>query len=210
VSDRSKNGGNGGDGGWAAWLASLIGLKPQHAQMVKLMAIAIALGVLFLSAGDLFGVSSRPGRPSGAVEVARPSGDELTRLEQEYARQLEATLSAVKGAGKVRVSVTLESGPEVVPVLNTRAQETRTQEKAGDGSNRDTTTTNRDVTNVMVQDGQSQNLAVQKRIRARIAGVSIVAEGARDAKVAALLHKVAVTQLGIPAHRVQVAAAEGR
>jgi stage III sporulation protein AG len=190
-----------------------LNLSGKEAQWLKVVAVGVVLGILLINSGELFGVSSAPRRPSGAVEVAAPAptgpSDEISRLEEQEARRLEQTLSLIRGAGKVRVSVSLESGPTVKPVFDNKTQVTKTGERATDGSVRDSTTEQRDQINVVVQDGTAQSLAVEKRTRAQIAGVTIVAEGARDAAVKEMLFKAAVTKLGIPGHKVTVMPAEG-
>lgn len=190
-----------------------LNLSGKEATWLKVAAVGIAIGILLINSGDIFGVSATPKRPAGALEVTAPvarSGDELAQMEQQMARDLEQTLSAIRGAGQVRVSVSLAAGPEVKPVFNNQTTVTKTGEKAGDGSLRDSTTETRNQTNVVVQDGSTQSLAVEKRTRAQIAGVTIVAEGAKDATVKEMLFRAAVTRLGIPGHKVTVMpAAEG-
>lgn len=199
---------------WGERIATSLGLKPAYGNYVKLVVIAVGVGVLFMSAGDLFGITDTGGRrPPNASEVLGAPGatskEELARLEESMARDLETTLSAIRGAGKVRVSLTLESGPSEQPVLNTQDQQTTTHEKAGDNSLRDTQTTTRNTTNVMVQDGNTQSLAVAKRTRAQVAGVVVVAEGARVPAIKKMIFDAVVTRLHIPANRVDVIPAEG-
>jgi len=199
--------------GWAARLAGMLGLGPQHANTVKLVAVAMALGVLFLNAGDLFGIvgSSKP--PAGATEVSAPPGapqDELTRMESDLAHNLERTLSLIAGAGTVQVSVMLEAGPTVTAITDSKVDKTTTRETAEDKSTRETVTTNTSQNNVMVKSGNTDALAVAKKSRAQIAGVLIVADGARSATVRARLHSAAVTALGISANRITVVPANGR
>lgn len=194
-------------GGWAARLAAAIGLKPQQANLVKLLAVGLAIGLLFLNAGELFGLNEQPTRPESATQIAAPPGapqDELTRMEADLARSLERTLSAVAGAGKVHVTVMLEAGPTISVVADTRVDKTSTKETAADNSTRETVTTNTTTTNVVTRSGSSDSPAVMKKSRAQIAGVLIVAEGARASVVRARLHEAAVTALGISPNRITV------
>lgn len=199
--------------GWVGRLTSLLGLKPQQANMVKLMAVGVALGVLFLNAGDLFGIVGSSKQSPSATEVSAPPGapqDELTRMEDDLAKHLERALSVIQGAGTVRVTVMLEAGPTVMAIADTKVDKTTTHETASDKSNRETTTTNTSTSNVIVKSGNADALAVAKKSRAQIAGVLIVADGARSGAVRARLHASAVTALGISANRIAVVAANGR
>lgn len=200
-------------GGLIGRLTQMLGLKPSQANMIKLIAVALALGILFLNAGELFGVTETNPQPANATEVVQQpvaSQDELVRLEREIATNLAEKLSLIQGAGQVRVAVTLEASPAIVPVMSTRQQETSQHESAADDSTRKTDTKQLDKTHVVTRDGNRDVLAVLKRDRAPIAGVLIVADGAGDSRVRARLHAAAVTALGAPAHRVSVVASQGR
>ncbi len=203
--------GNGGPDWWQR-LAAALGFKPQQAGMVRLLVIAVAVGILAMTVLDSFGSQLGSGRPAGATEVMAPPGapqDELARMEADIAAQLARTLAKVKGAGKVEVSVTLEAGPSVTAITDTRVDTTQTVEKAGDGSTRDIKTEQRQVNSLVSKNGNGDTIAVARKDRAVIAGVVVVAEGARDARVAELLHNAAVTQLKISANRVMVVPREG-
>jgi len=199
--------------GLAERLAQWLGLKPGQAAVMKLVVVALALGVLFLNAGSLFGVTDTGRRPPDATAVVAPAPepqDALQRLEQDMAARLEHILSQVEGAGQVRVTVTLASSPTVTPLVNTRREQTTTEETAADGSRRRTETVTSDETNVMSKDVNQDMPAVASRSRAEVAGVLIVAEGAHSATVRARLHRAAVTALNIPAHRIEVVPAGER
>lgn len=200
---------------WLGRLGQMVGLKPQQAGVVKILAAGLFIGILFIQAPAFFGVgeNSSSQRPPDATEVTAPADpprDELSRMEREIAGNLERTLSRIAGAGEVHVSVTLAAGPRVTPLTNVREDKTTTKEDATDGSRRTTDTTSRDVTNVMTKNGSADVPAVASRSRAEIAGVLIVAQGARDATVRANLFYAAAGELGIPAHRVTVYPAERR
>ncbi|MGE5674250.1 MAG: hypothetical protein ACM3XM_10210 [Mycobacterium leprae] len=193
-------------------LMGLIGLKPNQTSMLKFIALGVAVGILLLYAPTLFGVASGPKQPSGATLVsASVEQDELARLERDEAAKLADTLSLIDGAGKVHVVVSMETGPTITPLTDRKTQTTTQTEKDTAGSTRQTTSQQEDVTTVTTKGGTNDAPAVGKRIRPQIAGVLIVAEGAREKGVQAKLHAAAVTALGISADKIRVeAAAEGR
>lgn len=200
-------------GGLMGRITQLLGLKPNQVGMVKLVAIGLALGILFLNAGRLFGVIDSGQPPLGSLPVIAeplPSTDELTLMEQEIAASLERSLSLVEGAGRVRVVVKLSSGPTVAPLTNVRQETTRANESAPDGSKRTTDTISREESQVMTKDGSRDVPAIAARKGAQIAGVLIVADGAKSATVRARLYEAAQTALDVPAHRVTVEPAERR
>jgi len=193
-------------------IAQLIGMKPHQANMVKFLAVALALGILFMNAGALFGVTDRPSDPAATEIVASPGApqDELTRMEGDLGRTLERILSQITGAGEVRVTVMLLAGPTITTVADHRTDKTHTTESAADGSKREIVAENVTRTNVVTKSGNTDTPAVMKKDRAEIAGVLIVADGAGSVSVRAKLHSAAMTALGIPAHRIQVVAAKER
>lgn len=198
--------------GWAEQLASLLNIPPAKANLVRWVAILLFLGVLYMTFGDYLGLSRPTERPTGATEVTAQAApqDELVRMERETAQDLESTLSQIQGAGQVHVKVTLESGPAVAAVTDTRVEKSTNTEKATDQSTRTTDTTNTTSTNVVVKSGGQDALAVAKKTRAQVAGVIVVADGARDPSVKALIFQATVRALGVPANRVDVYPAEGR
>lgn len=205
-----ENGNPAGD--WWAKLATALGFKPQQAGMVRLLLITVAIGILAMTVLDGFGGHLDTRKPSGATEVSAPPGapqDELARMEQEMATGLARTLSMVKGAGKVEVSVTLEAGPAVTAITDTRVDRTTSNEKAADNSTRETVTEAKQVTALKSNSGGGDALVVARKDRAVIAGVVVVADGARDAKVREMLHRATVDGLRISPNRVTVVPREG-
>lgn len=200
-------------GGWAGQVARWVGLKPQQAGLIRIAAVGLAVGILFMNAGPLFGVDTGTPPPSDAAAVsarALDPADELGRLEAEMAHNLEQTLSAIAGAGPVRVTVMLESGPSIAVVADSRVDRTTTKETAADNSTRETVTANTTITHVLTKSGSNDSPAVMNQSRAQIAGVLIVAGGAGSDRVRARLHEAAVTALGISPNRITVVAASGR
>lgn len=199
---------------WMDKLVAYMGLTPDKAWLVKVVAFAVVVGILALEIGPYLGFgggsSQQPVQSSPVITPAGPAQDELVRLEQDLARRLEQTLSLIRGAGTVRVLVTLEEGPAITPVTSHRNQETTTKERATEGSTRETTQLQEDVTPITTKGGSNDALAVLKRSGPKVAGVLIVADGAKNKGVQAQLHAAAVTALGISADHIRVVAAEGR
>ncbi|HEY3367653.1 MAG TPA: hypothetical protein VGK74_21550 [Symbiobacteriaceae bacterium] len=191
-------------------------LNPKQVGWIKVVAVGLAVGILLLQANSLFGLTDDSKRPKGATEVSgtpsvATSPDELAQLQRDLEHNLEGILAKMKGAGGVSVAIALKSGQIVTPVTDTRKQTTTTNEKTTEGSSRAQTTTEEDVTNVVAKGtGVSGDLAVMKRSRAEIAGVLIVADGARSQAVKGLLFQAARTALGVSPELIQVVAAEGR
>lgn len=200
------------EGGWSRLLG--LGLTKEQAKVVPMLAVLLFIGILLLQAGKLFGVESSGSsdRPPGATLVTAPAWgeeDELTRQERRLALELEEKLAIIRGAGKVRVMVTLESGPTIEVVKNTTVDQSTTTEKASDNSTRETQSTNTRNDNVFYRDGSAERPVVSRTSRPEIAGVLVVAEGARDARIRAQLLDATMVALKLPANRIEVVPADG-
>lgn len=199
-------------GDWAQWIAARLGLKSVQAGTVRLVVIALLVGVLAMTVMEELGGLTETQQPAGSREVSLPVGspqDELTRMEQEIAGRLARTLAGIQGAGEVEVSVTLAAGPTVTPVTDTRVDRNHVTETAPDNSHRETDQTNTTTTNVMSKNGSADSLVVARKDRAEIAGVVVVAAGARDSRVRERLTSATVTALKISPHRVIVMPRKG-
>ncbi len=200
--------------GWFSLLMERAGITQKNVGVVKMLAIGLALGILFLQAGDWFGIETRSsggeeGPPNATLVTgpARSDDDELSRLERKIALDLEEKLSLIQGAGAVKVLVTLEAGPTIDVIKNTTVDSSVTTEKAADDSTRETQSTNTRQDHVFYRDGSAERPVVARTSRPEIAGVLIVAEGAQSARIRAQLLDAAMVALNIPANRIEVVAA---
>lgn len=195
MSDKEKQP---GPKSWQEFLA-----KPPD--VMKLALVAAAVGVALMTAPSLFGLKSAgKNPPAGATPVAAEAragkSTELEMLQAQMSQELEEILSSIEGAGRVGVTVQLATGVINVPVINTSEQETTTGETAVDKSVRNSKTSTVTKNNVVVQD----SLAVSKQLRPEIAGVLVVADGARNAQMRYRLTKAVADHLRLPMHMVRV------
>ena len=158
---------------------------------------------LLLLAGALLMVWSRPGE----VDQVSPAG---TFLQEPGARdahaQLEARLAelltAVRGAGRVEVMIVPES-TEIAVLAEEVTERTSTTSQAGEGVASEASVTRRPITVRTESDRREEPVVLYSR-RPRVAGVLVVAEGARDPAVRRLLLEAVTTLLDVPPHRVSV------
>lgn len=183
----------------------------------KQLVLPIGVAGIILLAGTSLLAPGRerqaaPVTPQAKVEAAREGG---TPWDDDYAAQLEQalseTLSAVAGAGTVKVKVFLESGPRY-EYAEKRTGETRTtQESDKSGTSRVTSEQREDgeVTVTRSQVGSGEEPVVVVAHLPEVRGVLVVAGGAADPAVRRELVRAVETALDLPAHRVQVMAKEG-
>ncbi len=129
-------------------------------------------------------------------------------LENMMARTLERILSRIEGAGEVTVAVSLETGATYVFGYDETQTSQTTQEHDANGGSRVVTETNTTKTAVVVSQGASSQPVVVRVDLPPVKGVVVVAPGASDSRIKALLSEAVRTLYGVPAHRVVVLAGE--
>ena len=169
-----------------------------------LAALIIGLALMFFSQGkeDTNEVSQIAAEQPSVTEK---QSSELSGAEAEAARmeaRLEESLSQIKGAGKVSVTVTYKTGSRMEYAVDASTKVYSTEEQSADGSRKITTETTTNDTVVQSQDGSSP-VWVQEEA-GEVQGVLIVAEGGDDSLVAAQLTNAVAALLDLPAHKITV------
>lgn len=136
---------------------------------------------------------------SAALEGSRDA------YRKSLERQLEQTLAAVEGVGKVKVMITLkDTGESVVEKDRTRTEE-QTKETDGQGLNRENSAVSSQESAVYVRDGtQQESPFVTKEINPKVEGVLVVAEGAENAIVIKNISEAILALFPIEAHKIKV------
>lgn len=198
------------DGGLLAPWARRLGVKEAQLRAILYLVLLGTTGLLVIQWDNLAARKGHPAgpatpvaaRPPAAGAVAAGARDDLERREADMAAWLEAVLGRIEGAGRVKVMVTLESGPAQVPAMESRATTRTTQEQAQDDSKR--TTTEREDQSKPVMATASGVPWVLRTDGPKVAGVLIVAEGAGSPRVAEHLSRATQTALKLLPHQVTV------
>lgn len=173
------------------------------------IGIMVLLGIVLMVVPGIFFKERDYVQPQVITEYkGTVSSSTLAALENTLAGELGEILSQVQGAGKVAVSVSLESGPEQNYALNTTTDKSTVEERDSGGGARVTTGLNNKAEVVFAQNGSSP--LIVKETAPVIKGVLVVAEGAKDSEIKAKLSRAVQTVLNLPAHRVVVLPKEGR
>ena len=133
-----------------------------------------------------------------AASGSRQQVSELEAYRLDLCARVASILSAVSGAGSVRVEITLASGP-----VKVYASDAYIEEAKGP----DTTESRRETELVLaLTSGKGQVPIHLMDEMPAVAGVLVVASGASDSTVRRELAEAAATLLGVGAHRVKVVA----
>ncbi len=164
--------------------------------------LAGTLGSAALASESTDGSATSPGLPTGSPGVWIGIGD----LEIMMENTLERILSRIDGAGEVTVAVSLDTSATYVYGYDQSDTTETTEEHDSNGGSRVATQTDTSRTAVVVSQGGTSGPVVVRVELPPIKGVVVVASGAADSRVKALLSQAVQTLYGVPAHRVAVMA----
>jgi len=123
--------------------------------------------------------------------------------EDSLALQLQETLSAIEGAGRVEVMITYESTGEIVPAISIDKQVSTTVDE-GESGKSTTSSENTQSEVVTINGSDGTEALVLKENSPPITGVIVVAEGADDIEVRLNLLSAVQTLLDISPNQVNV------
>ena len=137
---------------------------------------------------------------AGKGEPAAAQG-ELAAAELE--ERLEQVLSCIRGAGRVDVMITYDTGPEIVPAMSTNVNSTGSETSEGSRSSSSQQSTESTEPATVSGSGGNEPI-VLKEIEPVVRGVIVVAEGAADIEVRLDLQRAVRAVLDIPLSRIEV------
>lgn len=162
--------------------------KSKNWNRSSLLVFAGALGLFLLLAGNAFS----PGENNRQADEPYSTTTEAA-YAQEYASSLEQTLTGViesiQGAGRVKVAVTLEAGPQTVYALD----ET---DRGENGS---------EFQHILLEDSSGQSALVEMVWEPEIRGIAVVCQGAANVQVQAQITEAVSVLTGVSSNRISIA-----
>jgi stage III sporulation protein AG len=175
------------------------------------IGVALFIGLLLINVDRFY--------PEPATKEAIPApispGDretvpgvatDLATAEVLIEQRLEKILSAIEGAGNVKVTVFLAAGPKYKYAFNTTSNQRSIEEKDREGGTRVTMENNQTKQLVLfrgIQAGREEPV-VTKEIKPDVQGVLVVATGAHEPRVKAKISRAVETALHIELYKVNV------
>lgn len=164
--------------------------------------IGLALLIVLLYVSTLFPKE----KPSSAEPVANTQYAAQTELEVE--ERLEAVLSSIRGAGRVEVMITYETGPEIVTAMNTDTNSNRSETVDDEKESTVEQKTESQKPATVSGNGGTEPIVLTEKQPA-VRGVIVVAEGADNVAVRMDLQRAVQTVLNVPASNIEVFALGG-
>jgi len=169
-------------------------------------AALMILSSFFSVNGKCRGDSSSADLKGDSVPAAAFGNKDMTMQDYEemYESQLRDVLGKIVGVENVSVMVNLESSEETVVEKDRRETEQVTEESDKKGGTRKINEHTVEDKVVLYRTDEGEKPIVVKRIKPRVRGVLIVAEGAEDLKRKALIIEAVQRVLDVPVHRISV------
>lgn len=186
-------------------------LKGGNKKLLLNLAIIILAGILLILISDIVGNLTKkkaPVKDNGNVEVDTNSALPVSKAGNDYEdtlkNDLASTLSQIQGVGRISVMIYFESGEESVPGVNKNNNSKKTEEKDTEGGTRNTIEDINGETTVLLNKGSDTEPFIVKKVKPKIGGVMVVAEGADNIAIKEQLLNSVRTLLNIPASKVAV------
>lgn len=169
--------------------------------LIGLVAL-IAVGMSFIYLGKGPETPAQSIQAKSASTTVSNTNTKIGALEKELESKLQANILQMEGAGKVHVSVSFSTGLKSEFARNENITKRTSKETDKAGGIRETTEVTEN-NQVVMPNGSSQPVMVMED-RPDVAGVLVIAEGARDPKVREGIHTAVQTLLNIPSARITV------
>ncbi|MDR3586613.1 MAG: stage III sporulation protein AH [Desulfosporosinus sp.] len=179
----------------------LMKLISSDKMLIGLVAL-IAVGMSFIYLGKGPETPAQSIQTKSTATTALTTNTKIGALEKELESKLQANILLMEGVGKVQVSVSFATGLKNEYARNNNVTKNTSKETDKTGGTRETTQVTEN-NQVVMPNGSSQPVMVMED-RPEVAGVLVIAEGARDPKVREGIHTAVQTLLNIPSARITV------
>lgn len=176
------------------------------ARLPKWIYVLGFLGIALLLSGSLFAKDSgKPSEPKSGSKIVNTDRMSMSEYEHVYETKLAEVLSQIHGVSDVTVMVNLDSTEELVFAENDSDQNSTTTENDKQGGTRTITQVNKNKDIVMTK-GSSDQPVVVKTVKPHVRGVLVVAKGAEQPRIQAIIMESVQRVLEVPPHRIGIQA----
>ncbi len=124
--------------------------------------------------------------------------------ERIYENQLRDIISGIVGVGEVEVMVTVDSTEKLVVAVNKRTSQSVTNESDREGGSRQIEDHSIDEQIVIVRKNNNEEPVVLMKKKPEVRGVLVVAVGAEDMRIRAMITEAVQRSLNVPLNRISV------
>ena len=190
------------------WKGGEQAVKKWDISLKKLQKMKTETWILLLLAGILLFVITLPTekeeekKEEGSVPFTGSEIPDSKTYVKEMEKRVEKLLSAVEGAGKTTVLLTVESDGETVLQTDQSIEQRGTEETDSEGGVGRSEEFSQSSQTVLVGNGEAPY--VTKELCPRVTGVVVAAEGGDDATVKAEISEAMEALFDVPPHKIKV------
>lgn len=176
-------------------------------QKIIWLTLIIAFAILLLIIGNTGKSGKTPGGTTENTDQQILQTDNhsvMYREEKTLAVKLKNILKEIEGVGELDVTVRLASSEHDQYAVNTSSSKKTTEEKDQVGGARSITEYTDSGQLVFTRNGQEETPVVEQTGSSKVAGVLVVAQGAKDPEIKAQLFEAVQVALGIEPQKVLV------
>ena len=159
----------------------------------------VALLVVLLYAGSLSDGKAREASRGEETAQSEPAVYSEALMEEKLA----AVLSSIRGAGRVEVMITFDTGTELVPAMSTNVNSDSSESSDGGKTSRSTQVNEVSEPATVSGSGGNEPIVLLEK-QPVVRGVVVVAEGAADVRVKLDLQRAVEAVLDVPPTRIEV------
>lgn len=197
----------------SGWLMSLLGIEKagknkSYYWLVLLVLAGVAIMILasFLDITEQaipYEATSPSKQTAGLIDK-----DSTPKTMQDYEKifenQLTELLTSMLGVQEVTVKINLDSTEELVVERNTSSTEQITNEKDNQGGTRNIRDSRKDEEVVIYRTDSNEQPLVLKILKPKVRGVVVVAKGAENIKIRAMITEAVQSLLNVQPHNIAV------
>lgn len=135
---------------------------------------------------------------------SRSADVSMADYEDYYVEQLKKILEEVVGVGEVSVMVNLDSTEEVIVEKDTNERSQTTKETDREQATREIRDASTERRVVLTQGSQGEQPIVVKRVKPKVRGVVVVANGAENMRVKSWIREAVQKALDVEPHKISV------
>ncbi|KEO82540.1 stage III sporulation protein AG [Tumebacillus flagellatus] len=186
------------------WNDKLQGLMKNRAMLLAIGAVGVVLLFNPFSWG-----SKESGQPASAQKpaestVVNTEQQQMATYEKMYEDRLTDILDNIRGVSDAKVMVTIDSSEEMVYAVDETENNQTQSEQDKNGGNRTVTTIDKTGKIVMTKVNGADKPVLVKTIKPRVRGVVVVANGAEQVKIQALITEAVERSLDVPPHKISI------
>lgn len=170
---------------------------------IKNVEIIIAIVIVVIIISLSVSTFTKPVEKKSDISLPKNS-NEIKNTNDKIEEKLVQILKAIDGAGEVKVMITYESGPEIVPALNTVKSDSTVEENDAGGGTRITKNSNNNSNSVTIQQSNGSQALIIKERNPEVRGVIVIAQGAGNIRVKMDLLKAVETVLKVSPEYIDV------